>query len=137
MGGWAGTFEASEARRFAAWAETLACRLYPHRATLVTVGLAAFLVAVLPLASVAQGRAALASWNVVAFAASVPVVLWALCLAIHASFFEPSRGLVASFGRARVTPPRWAMRLLRAYATLTVAGFAHAPLFVLLAAASA
>jgi hypothetical protein len=137
MPGWAGFAEGSEGRGFALRSEALACWLYPHRATLVTLGLGIFLAGVLPLVGVAQGRAALASWKVASFAASIPVVLWALCLAIHATFFDPRRGLVASLGRGGPPRTEWATRFVRGTATLTVAGFAVAPLVVLLAAAVA
>jgi hypothetical protein len=115
-------------------AEALACRLYPHRATLCAVGLGCFLIGAFPLVVVAQGRAALAAWHVLLFASSVPIVLWALCLAIHATFFDPTRGLVATFCRTRISPRPWVRGLMRAYATLTVAAFAVAPVVVLVAA---
>lgn len=136
MGGWAGLFEGSGARDLASRSGALARRLHPHRTTLVTIGLAGFLLGASPLAAVVHGHAAHAPWHVAVFAASVPVALWALGLAIHATLFEPRHGVVAGFVGARVAPPRWATRALRAYATLTVAAFAVAPLVVLLAAAA-
>ncbi len=137
MGVGAGFYEAPEARGFTARAERLACRLYPHRALLCTFGLSAFLIGVFPLVAVTQGTSTLAPWRVLAFAASVPVVLWALCLAIHATFFDPTRGLVATLCDARVAPRPWMRRAMRAYATCTVAAFAIAPVVVLFAAAVA
>ncbi|NNL67438.1 MAG: hypothetical protein HKP30_14410, partial [Myxococcales bacterium] len=105
--------------------------------TLILVGLAAFLGGALPLVAVAEGRAAITPWRTAAFATSVPAVLWALGLAIHATFFDPQRGIVESLCRGRLSPPRWVQGALRAYAAITVAGFAVAPLVVLGSAAFA
>jgi len=137
MGVGAGFYEAPEARGVATRAERLACRLYPHRTLLCTLGLSAFLVGVFPLVAVVQWESPMAPWRVFVFAASVPAVLWALCLAIHATFFDPTRGLVSTFCNARVSPRPWIRRGMRAYATLTVAAFAFAPVVVLFAAAVA
>lgn len=108
-------------------AERIATLLFPHRASILTAGLAAFLAGVLPLAAVARGDASLAAWHVGCFAASVPLVLWSLGLVCLACFFHPAQGLVRRNGDRR----RW----LRGYATLTCWAFAAAPLAVLLAAA--
>lgn len=137
MGVGAGFYEASEARGFATRAERLACRLYPHRTLLCAFGLAAFLIGAAPLVTVVHGQSAWASWCLFAFAASVPVALWPLCLAIHATFFDPTCGLVATFCNTRVSPRPWVRRGMRAWAMLTVAAFAVAPVFVLYAAAVA
>jgi hypothetical protein len=116
-------------------AERLAARLYPHRVTLVTSGLGGFLLGALPLAIVALGRAELAEWHVGAFAASVPVVLWALCLAVLASFFHPTLGWIRVLDRAWSPRLPWLSSALRGYAALTVGAFAIAPIAVLVVAA--
>lgn len=106
---------------------SLAAKLFPHRVSILTVGLGAFLLGVFPLVGVAQGEAMLSRWHVACFAASVPVALWALGLACLACFFDPEQGVVGRLG------PR-GQRWLRGYALLTVWAFAAAPLLVFVTA---
>lgn len=115
-------------------AERLALRLHPHRVLLLAAGLASFLLGALPLIGVALGHLSFEHWHVALFAASVPLVLWAYALVLHATFFHPVHGLVGSAG-ARPFPRAPAIRgLLRAYASAVVVAFAVAPLIVLAAA---
>lgn len=108
--------------------ERIALTLFPHRASILAAGLGAFLLAAFPLAAVARGDATLAPWHVAGFAASVPLVLWAIGLTCVACFYHPVHGLVTS-------PDAPAGRWLRGYAALTCWAFAVAPLVVLLSAA--
>jgi len=116
-------------------AERLAARLYPHRVTLVTSSLGSFLLGAFPLVIVALGGAELARWHVGAFAAAVPIVLWALCLAVLASFFHPTLGWVRVLDRAWSPRRPWLSSALRGYAAFTVGAFALAPVAVLVVAA--
>lgn len=111
------------------FAERIALVLFPHRASILAAGLGAFLLGASPLAAVARGDAGLAPWHAVCFAASVPLVLWALGLTCLACFFHPDHGLVRAVGGAE---RRW----LRGYAVATCWAFAAAPLVVLLAVAA-
>jgi hypothetical protein len=112
----------------------MAGRLHPHRSPLVATGLAAFLLGASPLLASARAGLAPAPWHVVVFAASLPVVLWALGLAALASFFDPLRGLVGRANPEWCSQAPWLRKLLHGYAVTTVAAFALAPLIVLLAA---
>jgi len=114
--------------------ERLADALHPHRLSLVAASLAAFASGSFPLLAAAKGADELAAWHGLVFAASTPVVLWTLCLAVLATFFHPTRGLVGSRSHSWRRLPGWLRRLLRGYATLTVWCFALSPIPVLLAA---
>ena len=116
------------------WVERHAARLYPHRLELVTAGLACFLVGSLPLAAAAREFLPPAEWQLTVFAASAPLVLWSLGLAVLATFFHPSSGLVGSQSEISSRLPAALRRLLRGYAFLTVCCFALAPVAVFLAA---
>lgn len=107
--------------------ERIALKLFPHRASILAAGLGAFLLGALPLAAVARGDATPAPWHVAGFAASVPLVLWAIGLTCLACFYHPAHGLVTS-------PHARGRRWLRGYAAFTCWAFAAAPLVVLLAA---
>ncbi len=115
--------------------ERLALRLFPHRASLLAMGLGLFLLASLPLVRVAHGDLGLTQWHVVLFGVSVPLVLWSLSLGCLAIFFHPVHGLVGRFGPGSSSHSTWLWSCLRAYATLTVWAFAIAPVVVLVAAA--
>ena len=115
--------------------ERLAVRLFPHRALLITAGLASFLLGAFPLVRVAHGDLQLAQWHVGLFGASVPLVLWALSLGCVAVFFHPIRGLVGRVDPSGSPHSAWLRKGLRAYATLTVWAFVIAPFVVLVAAA--
>ncbi len=111
-----------------------ALRLHPHRTLLLAWGLGSFVAGALPLAAVAHGLHPLARWHVAAFAASVPVVLWAFGLVALATFFHPTEGLVGvRNGEWRAQRP-WVQGLMRAYAALTVGAFGVSPAVVLGAA---
>ena len=119
---------------FAAQAEQLATHLYAHRTSLITVGIASFLIGALPLAGVVHARLALTSWHVLVFAASVPLVLWSLGVALLATYFHPIHGLVGSANRSWRARAVWARQALRAYAAFSVTAFGLAPFVVLLSA---
>ena len=116
--------------------EQLAVRLFPHRASLLAVGLGFFLLSALPLVRAAHGDLGLAQWHAVLFGVSVPLVLWALSLGFVAIFFHPVHGLVGSLSPAWSSRSTWLRGFLRGYATLTVWAFAISPFVVLVAAAA-
>jgi len=116
--------------------ERLAVRLFPHRASLLALGLGLFLLASFPLVRVAHGDLGLAQWHVVLFGVSVPLVLWSLSLGCLAIFFHPVHGLVGRLGLGWSSHSIWLRVCLRAYATITVWAFAVAPVVVLVAAAA-
>ena len=117
-----------------AQAEQLATRLYAHRFSLITLGIASFLIGVLPLASVIHAQLNLSPWHVLWFAASIPWVLWSLGVALLAIYFHPVHGLVGSANRSWRARTAWVQRGLRAYAAVSVTAFGLAPFVVLLAA---